>query len=1478
MGLINIYDTVSNKHTSIRATGKIKDILPEIDFSHSLILKAGTRLDENYSISDDDVLYVRKVPGATAVAVIAVVVAVVAVGVAVGASVYANKKAEEARRQMEEAQRNAKNLAQQTRQLPFIRGAKNRCALGEAVQFVMGSVYNTPYNLTNGFYSIGGSDGTDSYYNAVFSCGFNSQKITEILLGNESICRRSEGIDGVLPFDPTSIYYGSSANSVEVRQPGSTITMSGCNQKISSTYSGAELKHNFEEDAIPVIVQAAENAMRIEVCVQFSALREYDSEHSNWKAREVKVTPAWSNDGGANWHEFEFSGVLANTISRNVNHTIRFVASKTFSPEETLGKQISIRVVKDTPKKEQNTQEDCCLLWYQTFCYDAQKSSNLELVPCWILENELYAKTTKIAYRVKADDSTQDIIDELHCITEGYARTWNGSAWSSSKTPTRNPASWLLEVLTSDVHKSSQFSDSQLDLPSFGALYEYCSANNFYCDAVISQSEKKRDIIEKILKLCNASLIINNEGLYEVCIDKLEENPVALLNAENIVSFSFSKSLAKKVDGTKVTFTNRNSWTVDTFYSMLDGGSYNYVDDTVDTLAIDYVTDYTHAYKMAQRQLRQRQLQPREIKVDVGHEGDYYPLYSTVLLQLPHLLQGLRSSVIKGIEYNTLGAITKIEISDLVDFMQDTRYGVIIQATNDFGHKMYSAEVINTETSGSTRLLTFAEPLSLDNESIVPERGNHLSFGTLDSNGRFSKITNVMKIYGVEPNGKDGFTLSLRDYNPDVYAYTPSGVPIPSYKSNVTAPQNRAKSVTLNDLNELRNQMNKAIDGILIKPEDIGNPPIVENLSAVATETGITLKWTSIPSTGLQNAIKHYLVEISKDSGTTWEELSPSGTNQYFFSFIRSGSGAVGYPEADVFETWRFRVKAENVYGKKSVEWTSTLIDVTEYGTWIPQQPVIATPRVSHRNVTLNFSQKRVCYGEVYFLVSIQRYDEYRDAVWFKPDLETDPYSSVFAYKDTNATDYFVKDGVTYYYLKSANSFTQTLPLEKQLAEGYLEVHKGQGVLEKLQVKTESSIEMDLIVTRNYELTESVDTNYYYRVWCFNATTGVISELYTQVLITAKATSAYDIVDAAIITNKLADEAVTLDKLHANSVTAEKLVSRNLTSLGAFIGNIYGADIDDVEYLRATVYQPNVEYYVYNSATGSYEKPVIQPTAETFDQGTYYIRNPNWGMPKETADNYWKGLDSDTPEFRIGNDINAEIFEFDNDKTNTEANYIHYLSAQRTFQYSFPDPDTHVTKTGSYTLAKGLYFKIANFIVTAINSIIRGVFFIKSGTADRKFVEVNPETGVEQGVTGETMKINGDITIGKKADGTTNGSLTVAGAATVGSLAVGGGVSSSGISASGTISATGVASDVEAGRDIKATRDVRASQDIIASRNITATGTVSGAGVSSSGDIAAAGTVSGANVTATGTISGSHVRVPVGTPANPQAGEIWVAW
>ena len=94
-------------------------------------------------------------------------------------------------------------------------------------------------------------------------------------------------------------------------------------------------------------------------------------------------------------------------------------------------------------------------------------------------------------------------------------------------------------------------------------------------------------------------------------------------------------------------------------------------------------------------------------------------------------------------------------------------------------------------------------------------------------------------------------------------------------------------------------------------------------------------------------------------------------------------------------------------------------------------------------------------------------------------------------------------------------------------------------------------------------------------------------------------------------------------------------------------------------------------------------------------------------------------LDLDNEEFRIGNTPSLE------DSGSEDAEYIHYTKGQ------------------------GLVMKIKNFVVTALASIISGIFRVKAkGSADSdSFFVVNPETTTDTPTStkGKTVSIKGDI-------------------------------------------------------------------------------------------------------------------------------------
>ena len=794
--MIHLYNTLSQEHKTINATGKLKDILPEVDFNKCVIVKNGDRLTSDYKVKETDIIFIRTVPSGTTAAVVIAVIAVVVAGVAVGVGLYQSQKAKE---EQEKAQRDANNLAAKVTQLPFLKGAKNRTALGNAVQYVIGETYNSSYIGTSGFYTVAGTDGVKQYLNLIMSAGYKDQLIEKVYCGSQIIKTFTEKApqSGVYSFDESSQYYDSE-NTIEITQ-GTKPTTAFFQQKVKANYYNDEVKHNYGEDGEYLVKQLEDYTEKVEVCIEFSSLRYYNSNREVWENKTVEITPEWSNDNGQTWNTFYFDAVnQSNIITKNSNHTIRFIASYEFSAAEAYGKNISIRLSR-TMKGEHNTQEDCRLVFINCYSYDNTKSSASELVKCEPFTE--YQKLTMICVRMIANDSTKDTLDELNCISYATAKKITASGFGDYET-TRNAVSWIAEVMTSPTHPHSQIKPEEIDFPSFYEGWQHCEDNGYVVDGIITQAIKKKDLLDKLLKLINGSIIINNDGLYELRLDKPEEVPVALLNAENIKSITYAKDLNRKPDGVKLTFTNRESWAIDARYAMYSGAEKPEVTDIVSPINLELVTDKDFVYKIGQRYLRQQKLQPTTITADVGREGDYYPLYSKVLLQMNEFRQGLGRSVISGFVYNNDGNISGIHIADYFNFTGVHNFGVVIESVTDYGKQIYYRQIHGQ--GAKARYFTLDEPIEVN--ELAPVVGNTLSYGYLSEEGTFEKVVKEMKIYGFARSENGGVKLTLKDYNPAVYEVGT----IPEYKSNLTQPQQsspQVPTVTPSELNQAMDQV-----------------------------------------------------------------------------------------------------------------------------------------------------------------------------------------------------------------------------------------------------------------------------------------------------------------------------------------------------------------------------------------------------------------------------------------------------------------------------------------------------------------------------------------------------------------------------------------------------------------------------------------------------------------------------------------------
>ena len=804
MALIHVFDGINTK-TTYTFNGRIKDHIKNVDWENSLILRGGYRIDENYEVQPDDILYIRKTPASgTALLVTAIVVGVVALagaGVAVGVSIYNNRKAMAA---MEEAEKASKAAADTSGKLPFVKGARNAAATGRSFPYAIGESLMTPYKLCPAHYTIAGTRGEEQYYNVVLEIAYNDILIKKIKMG-ETVIKDFAGVsqpqNGQYAFDAGTYY--DERNLIEIRQTGA-FTDPEFNKKIVLTELSEEIPHDHassdptENERIEkewkagVMQELASHAQAVELIVLFDGLQKYDE---GWQNQTITLRPQWTNVNNPSendWNDFTTgfiqNGTASNTFTYNTRKQMRYVARQEFTAAQAFNKTMKVRVIRTTPKAEDSAKDSVYLLAVQTTCYDAKKSSSSQLVTAEVLEPNERDKCCRIGVRVTANVNTEGLLDAISVIESACARTWNGSAWSSAKTPTRNLAAWVLELLTSPQHKPSQYDDAELDLPSFGAWYTYCQQQGFNADGVIVKSTKKKQIIETLCKNGNAALVYNNlTGKMEVAIDNGRDYSIALLNSEDIINISTAKEFKRKTTGKKVTYINRAAdYDADSVTFMRDGGTYDPATDTLTESALEYVTDYEHAFKIAWRQMAEEIAQPRIITVKAGLESAYYPIFSRVELQHKSLKIGIAHGVIKGLVWRN-SYLQQIQLDGAVTFPATGACGVIINCVSDSGRGLLALKVSGT---GTTDVLTVDTTLR-SNAAVIPTAGNILSFGKLDNAGEFTTITSTMKITNAEETD-NGYTLTLVDYNPALYEYGT----LPEYRSNLTSvPTGKAQTV-----------------------------------------------------------------------------------------------------------------------------------------------------------------------------------------------------------------------------------------------------------------------------------------------------------------------------------------------------------------------------------------------------------------------------------------------------------------------------------------------------------------------------------------------------------------------------------------------------------------------------------------------------------------------------------------------------------
>ena len=937
--------------------------------------------------------------------------------------------------------------------IPSLLGAKNQNGYNSPYPLVLGKHLFTPRYIGMPYTTISGDDGESQWYHVLFLLGYNDLLVQNIKLGTLDLAsNKGENpiMNGEIPVDSVLFLdeYNKGEIKIELQQGENEISF--YDEKVVQEDLQLELTCvKLEDESLqycPLTRFSAKNPRVVELEFTFPSLIGYDSKN-NPQPAEVDLKVEYSDDAGNTWYEFgRIEGCQSyknrtSHFSMQKSKKMRFIARKEFTPAEAFsqanldnGRTYELRITRTSPNSiDNNVADRVYLTSIRTWCYDFTKSytemyehateeerATMSLVPQRPMIEADRNRTARLGLKIKASDKFADTLDSVNMILTSFARTWNGTEWSTEESPTNNPASLFLKVLQSSSRGNKKYPDSKIDLEGLGEFYEFCnepmseldSTPRYCCNTVIYNEIKTNDIINKVLQTGRAS--ISRKGKkYGVVIDKPLEVPLAILNNQNILSFSAKKSFDELPSGLRIEFVNEhNGYETDEAVVLYEGKSLDDTDLVLKKVKLDYITNPKQAVREGYYELAKLKLRPEVWSLSVTTEGNLFEVGSLVEIQTDTILVGVGDGAEVTdliIEDNYLTGIKTDGTFEVKDSSKE--YGVKIYIANGVDEPKVLKAQVRTPAEGTYRDLYFTQPIFIDNTEIIPTIGDIVSFGEYD------KITTYAICTGKNENEEGKFSCTFIPYDERVYTAEKGDIPefdsktTTIYSSNVSTiePPTASKS-------ELMEAISKIENGAGTEPPE---RPI--NVTAIAERDRIRLS-CSAGGDGLNNSIKEFVWQYKKNAEDSWHDLT---TDHYYFNHK---DNVDAYYEREDFNSWYFRVKAVNNYGISSIAWTNVLVDTSSYGTWKLSKTVVDTPKNLDRTIILSMSQSasnsiREQYGVVKYQIEVSRFDDIDEEgkrLFFKPAMNKDPYASEDNYKDGEG------------FVLSSENFVQIVPLKGQ--------------------------------------------------------------------------------------------------------------------------------------------------------------------------------------------------------------------------------------------------------------------------------------------------------------------------------------------------------------------------------------------------------------------------------------------------------------
>jgi len=521
----------------------------------------------------------------------------------------------------------------------------------------------------------------------------------------------------------------------------------------------------------------------------------------------------------------------------------------------------------------------------------------------------------KSAYRIRASDQLNGVVDQLNGVVSMKIPTWTGSGWTVSTSATSNPAAILRYILTG-APNAKALTSAQVDDDNLGEFYEFCEAKGFKYDGVIDYRASVRQLMQDVASAGRASprLMDNKWG---VIIDTTRSTVVQHFTPRNSRDFSASIQFPEVPQALRVRFLNADKGYREDERTVFDDG-YDENNATVyEVLQLAGQTDADNVYKLARYYLAGIRLRPEAFTFDVDFEN----LIATRgdLIRLNHDVPKI------GLGFGRLTAVSgnDITLDEPVTMVISTDYSIRVRKSDG----TTSVQTV-TNAPGTQSTITVADATGM-------AVGDLFQFGETDQESLELVVTDI------EPGDDLTATVKAVPYSPDIFD---ADATIPAYTSLLSEPVSSSligpPAPVITDVISDEDALRRSADGgiqigieVYFQPGAAGDPlngetTRTEEFRARFRPTNSTSRWVYTPK--VQNdARSFYLTPVEQGQGYDIEVQAIDRFGNVSNSTKVSDHIVIGAssPPAPL-DTFTMNTVGPHSY----LEWTYTpAVDVTRY-------------------------------------------------------------------------------------------------------------------------------------------------------------------------------------------------------------------------------------------------------------------------------------------------------------------------------------------------------------------------------------------------------------------------------------------------------------------------------------------------------------------------------------------------------------------